>query len=160
MSDLAALFARQADDCRALGSAFNGRVLDRMLACIWPDQTARLERAQTALTLAAALRPPVAQGDAADWAGARLATPRPHALHLIYHTVAAQYFPTATAQTLRLALQAAGARATPDAPLAHLAMEADGGSGAALTLTLWPGGQVIPLGRADFHGRWVTWQAP
>ena len=40
-------------------------------------------------------------------------------------------------------------------------MEADGLSpGAALTLTLWPGGETIPLGRADFHGRWVDWTAP
>ena len=30
---------------------------------------------------------------------------------------------------------------------------------AALTLTLWPGGESLALGRADFHGRWVTWQA-
>jgi hypothetical protein len=41
-------------------------------------------------------------------------------------------------------------------------MEADGSTepGAALTLTLWPGEKVIPLGRADFHGRWVDWTAP
>lgn len=48
----------------------------------------------------------------------------------------------------------AGAEATDTAPLARLEMEGDGRTpGAALTLTLWPGGQVTPLGRADFHGR-------
>ena len=37
-------------------------------------------------------------------------------------------------------------------------MEADGGDpGAAITLTLWPGGETQPLGRADFHGAWVRW---
>jgi hypothetical protein len=30
----------------------------------------------------------------------------------------------------------------------------------ALTLRLWPDDLHIPLGRADFHGRWVIWDAP
>jgi hypothetical protein len=47
------------------------------------------------------------------------------------------------------------------APIARLSMEVDDSTpGAALTLTLWPGGEIIPLGRADFHGRWIDWQAP
>ena len=46
------------------------------------------------------------------------------------------------------------------APLAHLALEADtSDDGAPLTLQTWPGGTVTHLGRADFHGRWVRWQA-
>ena len=134
---------------------------DRMLAYIWPDQTERLARAAAALTLAARLRPVVVRGDAGDWARGALARPRPGAVHLIYHTIARQYFPAATRQTLGRALADAGAKASPDAPLAHLAMEADAiSNGAGLTLTLWPGGQTIALGRADFHGRWVDWHAP
>lgn len=40
-------------------------------------------------------------------------------------------------------------------------MEADATPGsAALTLHLWPGDRHIALGRADFHGRWIDWQAP
>lgn len=132
----------------------------RLLAYIWADQAARLARCQAAMDLAQRLELRVSQGDAGDWAASRLDQAHPGRLHLIYHTVAAQYFPAATAQKLDAALQKAGGRATARAPLAHLAMEADGGTGAALTLTLWPGGQVIPLGRADFHGRWVNWQAP
>lgn len=46
-------------------------------------------------------------------------------------------------------------------PLARIGMEADSVTGsAAVTATLWPGGQRHTLGRADFHGRWVHWQAP
>jgi hypothetical protein len=75
--------------------------------------------------------------------------------------VAWQYFPAAAQARGEATLQAAGQRATQTAPLAHLAMEGDGNEpGAALTLRLWPGNQTIPLGRADFHGRWVDWQAP
>ena len=139
----------------------------RLLAFIWADQTARLARCAAALDLAARLRPAVARGDAGDWAGdwagARLPQVQAQApaAHLIFHTVAATYFSGATTRRWQSALARAGAAATPDRPLAHLAMEGDGPApGAALTLTLWPGALVIPLGRADFHGRWVDWQAP
>ena len=57
------------------------------------------------------------------------------------------------------ALSHAGRTATPSAPVAHLRMEADGGEGAALDLTLWDGTRRDwSLGRADFHGRWIDWQ--
>ena len=129
----------------------------RLLAYIWPDQPDRLARSRAALDLAARHRPQIDRADAADWLEARLATPTSGALHLIFHTVAWQYFPPAT-QTRALAAIKAAIR---HAPIAHLSMEADGQSpGAALTLTLWPGGDTIPLGRADFHGRWVNWTAP
>ncbi|MBI1219693.1 MAG: DUF2332 family protein [Rhodobacteraceae bacterium] len=133
----------------------------RLLSYIWADQTDRIARTEAALDAAALARPPVARADAIDWLAARLAVPQPGRLHLIFHTVAWQYFPAAT-QTRGLALlQAAGQRATPYAPLAHLSMEADGQSpGAGLTLRLWPGSEAITLGRADFHGRWVQWAAP
>ncbi|PCJ75734.1 MAG: hypothetical protein COA53_04530 [Rhodobacteraceae bacterium] len=31
------------------------------------------------------------------------------------------------------------------------------GEGAAITLSLWPGGEARNLGRMDFHGRWIEW---
>lgn len=129
----------------------------RLLAYIWPDQPERLARTRAALDLAARARPQIDRADAADWLETRLATPTPDALHLVFHTVAWQYFPPAT-QSRALAAMAAASR---HAPIARLSMEADGTSpGAALTLTLWPGGETIPLGRADFHGRWVDWRPP
>ncbi|MEM7710731.1 MAG: DUF2332 domain-containing protein, partial [Pseudomonadota bacterium] len=36
--------------------------------------------------------------------------------------------------------------------------EADGGRGAAVTLTTWPSGEVRDAARADFHGRWIDWR--
>lgn len=127
----------------------------RLLAYVWPDQRARVERLAAALSLPQA---PVDRGDAADWLAARLAAPAPSGLHLVYHTIAWQYFPEPTQAACHAALAQAGARAMPEAPLAHLGMEADGaGPGAGLTLTLWPGGETLTLGRADFHGRWLDW---
>ncbi len=137
----------------------------RLLAYLWADQPQRLTLTRAALDLAASVRPQVDRGDAGDWLetrlDARLDARYGGALHLVYHTIAWQYFPPETKARARAALDRAGAQATPTAPLARLGMEGDGTTpGAALTLTLWPSGQVIPLGRADFHGRWVDWQAP
>lgn len=134
----------------------------RLLAYLWADQSDRIARTRAALDLAANLRPPVDRGDAGAWLQDRLADRQKGALHLVFHTVAWQYFPPETRATALAALDRAGATAIETAPLARLGMEADGTTepGAALTLTLWPEGQVIPLGRADFHGRWVNWTAP
>ena len=107
------------------------------------------------------MRPDLARADAVDWLEQRLAVPRPGQLHLVFHTVAWQYFPQAQQARGEALLAAAGAGATPDAPLARFGMEADGaGPGAGLTLTLWPGGTPRPVGRFDFHGRWLDWQPP
>jgi len=133
----------------------------RLMSHVWPDQPARLARMAAALDVAAVARPPVAQGDAADWLEARLRTRHAGALHLVFHTVAWQYFPAATRARCTAALARAGAQADADAPLAHLAMEADGTrDGAALSLTMWPPGATVALGRADFHGRWLRWAPP
>ena len=133
----------------------------RLLSYIWADQTDRIERTEAALRAAERLRPSVTRADAIDWLASRLAERRTGHLHLVYHTITWQYLP-AEAQAVGQALLAeAGAKATPDAPLAHFEMEADGlGRGAGLYLTLWPGGVRQMLGRADFHGRWVDWQPP
>jgi PTH1 family peptidyl-tRNA hydrolase len=128
----------------------------RLRAYVWADQAERMDRLDRALALPPV---PVDRGDVAAWLPGRLAGAPEGQLHLVYHTVAWQYFPPATQEACRAALEAAGARATPEAPLAWLGMEGDGGpGGAVLTLRLWPGDLRLDLGRADFHGRWVDWR--
>lgn len=126
----------------------------RLRAYLWADQPDRLTLTDAALALPHA---PVDKGDAIDWITPRLRHVTGQT-HMIYTTVAWQYFP-ADKQRLGLHLiEAAGATATQDTPLAFVQMENDGtGNGAALTLRLWPGDLRLALGRVDFHGRWVTW---
>jgi len=133
----------------------------RLLSYIWADQPDRMENTRRALDLACEKRPEIARANAIDWLEARLSRPIPHAIHLVFHTIAWQYF-TPEDQARGTALLArAGQRCRADEPLAHLSMEDDGmGPGAALALHLWPENRRFELGRADFHGRWVEWKAP
>lgn len=129
----------------------------RLMACLWPDQPERLALTRAAMALPPA---PVDEADGVDWLAPRLA-PVPGAVHLVYTTIAWQYFPADRQAAGRGLLAAAGAAATEAHPLAFLTLEADGLSpGAALTLQLWPRGEVVPLARVDFHGRWVDWSGP
>jgi len=131
----------------------------RMMSYVWPDQPNRIARMKIALDRAQAFPVRVAKADAAGWITDRLTSPVKGVTTIVYHTIAWQYFPTATKDIATAAIQRAGAAATPDAPLAWLSMETDGrADGAAVSLRLWPGDSLHDLGRADFHGRWVRWQ--
>lgn len=132
---------------------------ERLLSYIWADQPDRLERTRLALGLAAAHDMRVEKADAIDWLADRLARPYPGNVHVIYHSIAWQYFPETLKARGEALIGKAGARATIDAPLARLQMEADGKpDGASVTLQLWPTGERYEIGRADFHGRWVQWK--
>ncbi|KPN63646.1 hypothetical protein SAMN04488527_11324 [Aliiroseovarius crassostreae] len=127
----------------------------RLQSYLWADQPERLDRTRAVIGVFDAK---VDQGDAVDWLADQLTRTAPDHLTLIYHTIAWQYFPTETQTRCLSAIKAAGRRG----PVAHLSMEADEhiGKGAAITLTLWPDGQRLTLGRVDFHGRWIDWAAP
>jgi len=147
---------RRGVDLNPLDPSCNADAL-RLMAYLWPDQRERLNRTQAAIDLHDAT---LDQGDAIAWLDTHL-TDTPDRLHLIYHTIAWQYFPTEAQAKGTALIQAQGARATTRSPLAWLSMESDGQApGAALTLRVWPGDLHVNLGRVDFHGRWVDWQAP
>ncbi|MFV2002708.1 MAG: DUF2332 domain-containing protein [Paracoccaceae bacterium] len=141
--DLAPLDTDQADD----------RL--RLLSYLWPDQPQRMQLTTSAMALPHAT---VDRADAIDWLASRLPEQPEGTLHLVYHTIAWQYFPLQQQALGQKILADAGKRATITRPLAHLSMEADRKApGAALWLHLWPGDEKLNLGRADFHGRWVKW---
>lgn len=129
----------------------------RLRAYLWADQPERMTRTQAAI---AGYDAQVDRGDAIEWLADHLGHGA-GTCHMIYHTVAWQYFPADVQKRGAAMIAAAGASATEDAPLAWFGMEADGrGDGAALTLRIWPLDITLDLGRADFHGRWVKWNAP
>lgn len=94
----------------------------RLLAYSWPDQPDRIERLKNAVPHQTTK---VDKEDVADWLPRQLTYhPKGH-LHLVYNTVAWQYFPALVQHACTTALEQAGARATTTSPLAHLAVEAD-----------------------------------
>jgi hypothetical protein len=142
-------------DLRADGAAL------RLLSYVWPDQHERLERLRAAIALAQASDMHVEASDALPWVQRALGAARSGATTVLYHSVMWQYMPAATQDALREAIEAAGARATAQAPLAWLAYEPPRADAQMeLTLRLWPGGQPRVLADAHPHGRWVRWRPP
>jgi hypothetical protein len=127
----------------------------KLLAYLWADQPDRIARTKAAIAEAKRTPASIAKGDAGDWLEQKSSTPAPDRLRVVFHTIAWQYFPDATRARVTAALESAGGTG----PLAHLSMEYDGGDGAAVTLTTWPGGKSETLARADFHGRWIKWSS-
>ncbi|PPJ45554.1 DUF2332 domain-containing protein [Rhizobium sp. KAs_5_22] len=137
----------------------SGEDRERLAAYIWADQADRLERTRAALEIAAASDLKVDRADAIQWLAERLERPQGGSTHVVYHSIAWQYLPQDLKARGEALIAQAGDRATYDAPLARLQMEADGKpDGAALILQIWPSGERHEIGRADFHGRWVQWK--
>jgi hypothetical protein len=132
----------------------------RLLSYLWPDQPDRRARTEAAIARAADSPAQIERDDAVAWLARRLPGRRTDAATVIFHTVAWQYLPPERRAEGEALIAAEGARATEEAPLARISMEADGAQDAALGLTLWPGGATHALARVDFHGRALRWIGP
>jgi hypothetical protein len=136
---------------------------ERLSAYVWADQRERLARLEAALTLAAVDPAVIDKADAADWLEGRLSTtPEPGLCRVVMHTIAFQYFPPEVQARVRARIEAAGALATDDAPLAWLSFEAASGSvdrRPALDLTVWLGGETTRLAICQPHGATIDWKA-
>jgi hypothetical protein len=131
----------------------------RLMSYVWADQPDRMQRLTAALSIAAADPPKVERADALEWLPRELAKPAEGTVRVIYHSIAWQYLPPEARAKGEAIIAEAGSKATDNAPLARLQMEADDNpDGATISLQIWPGGALRELGRADFHGRWVKWQ--
>ena len=133
---------------------------DRLIAYVWPDQPRRLDQIEAALAIAAGDPPLVDQADAADWIERRLA-PAPQAglCRVVLHSVAFQYFPPASQRRVEAHLEAVGAEARADAPLAWLRFEKlPQDDRYSLRLRRWPGEDRL-LAWGQPHGGWIDWLA-
>ena len=132
---------------------------ERLIAYCWADQKERMDRLEAALSLAAASSPHVMQGDAADFAESMLAAPQPDCVcRVLFHTIFWTYLPAAKQARIRAALEAAGANATRERPLAWLGYELNGQGGVAeLHMQHWPGGEERHLATGHPHGSKVVW---
>jgi len=83
---------------------------------------------------------------------------------VVYHSIVMPYLGREGLRRFAEIVRAAGARATREAPLAWLCLEAspreDGGFDHCVFLTLWPGGERRVLAQSTPHGPPVRWLAP
>lgn len=131
---------------------------DRLLAYCWVDHVERFKRLEKALAMLRANPPQLDAGHAADWVEARLAEPQaPGVTRVLMHSIVWQYIDAPGQARITAAIEAAGARATAERPLAWVRVEADRTVHRHdITLRSWPGyGDPQLLGHAHAHGFWV-----
>ena len=100
--------------------ASDGNARLTLLSYVWPGQTDRFEMLRAALDVARNDPLPIDRQDAGEWLGERLLEPAPAVATIVFHSIVWQYFDDRTGSAVRDALRAAGARATPESPLAWL----------------------------------------
>ena len=131
----------------------------RLKAYIWPEHTVRFERMATAVAEAERERPDIVKQNAADFVEAVLAQPqKPGTTRVLMHSIVWQYVPHDQQARVSAAMAAAGERATPESPLAWIALEANRVVHMhELSAQFWPGGEArVKLGTAHPHGAWLS----
>jgi len=132
----------------------------RLRAFVWREHVERFARLDFAARSAAERRPDLVQADAAEFVEAQLARP-PAAgtTRILMHSIVWQYLGDARRARITAAMEAAGARASAERPLAWITLEANRETlKHELVVRHWPGdGEPRLLGRAHPHGAWVEW---
>ena len=123
---------------------------------VWPDQSARFERLDSALEVAGLVPAPVDRAEAGPWLRARLADPVPGVVTVVVHSIMFQYLSRLQQRELLEVTEEAGQCSSPDAPFAWLRME-PGGEHAEIRLTTWPGRATRLLATSTYHGPPVRW---
>src|SRR5690606_1190743 len=96
----------------------------RLKAYVWADATARMDRIDAAARLAAEELARLERKDAGTFVAERLeARQEAGVVRAIYHSVMWQYLPEATRRSITSAIEAAGARAGAEKPLAWIRLE-------------------------------------
>ena len=132
----------------------------RLKAYIWPEHTVRFERMEAAIAAAKQKAPDLVRMTAADFVEGELAKPQDErTTRVLMHSIVWQYVPADQQARVTAAMEKAGARATPERPLAWVALEANRTvHHHELVVRYWPGGETPKkLAHAHAHGAWVEW---
>lgn len=132
----------------------------RLKAYVWPEHYERFARIEAAIAAAEAAPPDLIRANAAEFVESELQKPQAAGTtRVLMHSIVWQYVPQAQKRNVIAAMEAAGARATPDRPLAWIALEANRDAHRhELVVRYWPGGETERLlAHAHAHGAWVEW---
>lgn len=122
---------------------------------VWADQTARVERLRTAISVLRDDPPVLIAGDyVAELPGA-LADRTPGAQLIVFETASTQYLSREEHARLRESMHHAGR----DAPFTYLTTRsAPEDDGYSLKAMEWPSGDEHVIVRLDFHGAWLDFR--
>ncbi len=130
----------------------------RLEAYVWVDAVERQARLAATIAMVREGGVDLAKGDAADWVEAQLAEPQPTGTtRVLMHSVVWQYLPPASRERIRVAMDAAGARATVERPLGWVMMEPNRDLHRhEVRVRGWPGERAMELvALTHAHGAWV-----
>jgi hypothetical protein len=137
----------------------DGAQLRRIESFLWADQPDRHRLLRAA---AAALPPegaPLERIGACAFVAREFAEPVHGQASVLFQSHMWWYLSRDDRKTLADVMDAAGARASRDAPLYWLRMEAPSPETCEIKLRAWPGGEDRLLADTHPHGRWVEWLA-
>ncbi|TCM21835.1 hypothetical protein EDF56_101511 [Novosphingobium sp. PhB165] len=132
----------------------------RLRAYIWPEHTERFARLDAAIAAANEHAPDLVKMNAADFVEQQLTMPQAEGTtRVLMHSIVMQYVSEDQRVRIAQAMEAAGAAASADKPLAWISVEGDRTKlGHALTVRYWPGGEEWHLlAHAHAHGAWIEW---
>jgi hypothetical protein len=119
-----------------------------------------MARLDIAIAMAERAAPDLVRMDAVAFVREMLARPQEAGMvRTLVHTVMWQYLPDPSKRAITELMEQAGAQATPDKPLAWLALETNRETFRhELWARYWPGGgEAVKLSTAHPHGAWVEW---
>nr|WP_152435735.1 DUF2332 domain-containing protein [Erythrobacter sp. THAF29] len=135
----------------------------RLKSYVWPDAPGRMARIDAAIELANANAPDLVRQDAGDFVAEFLSDPQSEGrTRAMFHSIMWQYMPADTQDAITDAMEKAGAKASPERPLAWISLETDPATFRhELKVRYWDGatgsGEEVLLSHAHPHGAWVEW---
>jgi hypothetical protein len=135
----------------------------RMRSFIWVDHEWRLAQLDYAINILKSNPVSIEKADAGDWIREKLLNDESKdGCRVLIHSVVWQYLSQETRSKISSVMEKVGKTATPERPLAWVAVETNRHtSNHQLTVKYWGGhkhdGRPIVLGESHTHGMWMRW---
>jgi hypothetical protein len=131
--------------------------LRRIESFLWADQPDRHRLLRAAAGMLPPEGAPLERIGAGAFVARELAQPVPGVGSVLFQSHMWWYLPSEERKRVKSSVEEAGRRASADAPLFWLRLEAPSWEYCEVKLWSWPGGEDRLLARAHPHGRWVEW---